>query len=80
MVQSMNVNAAGNEIGTVSYTHLDVYKRQVHCYGYIILLSMVGCGRIEGASVQDLSNTKDAICLLYTSLLRLWNNRAFYMQ
>ena len=32
------------------------------------LLSMVGCGRIEGASVQDLSNTKDAIVESETTL------------
>ena len=35
---------------------------------YMALLSMVGCGRIEGASVQDLSNTKDAIVESETTL------------
>ena len=42
-------------------------KIGIRILGCMALLSMVGCGRIEGASVQDLSNTKDAICLLYTS-------------
>ena len=36
-------------------------KIGIRILGCMALLSMVGCGRIEGASVQDLSNTKDAI-------------------
>ena len=35
-------------------------KIGIRILGCMALLSMVGCGRIEGASVQDLSNTKDA--------------------
>lgn len=38
------------------------------------LLSMVGCGRIEGASVQDLSNTKDAIVESETTLAEIIMN------
>ena len=33
-------------------------KIGIRILGCMALLSMVGCGRIEGASVQDLSNTK----------------------
>ena len=32
-------------------------KIGIRILGCMALLSMVGCGRIEGASVQDLSNT-----------------------
>ena len=44
-------------------------KIGIRILGCMALLSMVGCGRIEGASVQDLSNTKDAIVAVsYTHL------------
>ena len=36
-------------------------KIGIRILGCMALLSMVGCGRIEGASVQDLSNTKDEV-------------------
>lgn len=43
-------------------------KIGIRILGCMALLSMVGCGRIEGASVQDLSNTKDAIVESETTL------------
>ena len=49
-------------------------KIGIRILGCMALLSMVGCGRIEGASVQDLSNTKDAIVESETTLAE--NNNA----
>ena len=49
-------------------------KIGIRILGCMALLSMVGCGRIEGASVQDLSNTKDAI----VELIRCHCKRKYY--
>ena len=49
-------------------------KIGIRILGCMALLSMVGCGRIEGASVQDLSNTKDAIVESETTLAEIIMN------
>ena len=60
----------GRELGAVSYTHLDVYKRQV--IGRAAVLRHHGSARIgRGLDVGQLQNTvaqhRVMGCLLYTS-------------
>ena len=69
-----------NTLKTVSYTHLDVYKRQIAAL--LMVVSLSGCFDKEGdqrkAFIDFLQNTAmRSGCLLYTSSLRCWAMRRF---
>ena len=53
----------------VSYTHLDVYKRQVYSefYGFFDGLKGVGPEEAVGLSAAETLREQFRICLLYTS-------------
>ena len=69
---SSTSRAQTNDLGGINYLYKQEEVKQkkigIRILGCMALLSMVGCGRIEGASVQDLSNTKDAIVESETTL------------
>ena len=69
---STNAKATTNAHGAVSYTHLDVYKRQIiaplFCYLFFTTLMWNGLPTDMPAGVVDLDHTANtrSICLLYT--------------
>ena len=56
--------------GPVSYTHLDVYKRQLQ--QFVAGGDGPGCARLQVAGGEDLADGKPlGGCLLYTSSMRM---------